>query len=264
MHAAIQLPRFALQAVLRARPQARRAAVAVLDVSESPLEQAKADQQRLLHVNAEAERHGIHAGMGAGMAMARCARLVLLHRSAEAESAAQEDVLECAAQWTPWYETTAPGLCVLDVSRVHQLADRLEACGRGIHERLAARHLKARIGFAEGADLAVLAAHAAEPVLIWRDAEADGATFLRALPVSALNPAPDTAELLRLWGRAGPRSISSDSGCAVSSTNCRRPANWKPTLSRSISRRWPTSSRATPRRYCSAPQARRSRNWSAA
>src|SRR6476619_4644552 len=98
MHAAIHLPCFALQAVLRARPQEKRAAVAVLEVTESPLEQAKADQQRLLHVNAEAERHGVHAGMACGMAMARCARLVLLHRNATAEERAQTEVLECAAQ----------------------------------------------------------------------------------------------------------------------------------------------------------------------
>lgn len=200
MHAAIHLPRFALQAVLRTRPQAKNAAVAVLDVAESPLEKTKADQQRLLHVNAEAERHGIHAGMAAGMAMARCSQLVLLHRSAEHEDAAQRDLLDCAAQWTPSYESTAPGLCVLDVSRVHNLAARLEECGRSIHAHLAAQRLHARIGFAPGADLAVLAAHAARPVLVWRDSETDGATFLRALPVSALSPAADTAGLLRLWG----------------------------------------------------------------
>jgi protein ImuB len=200
MHAAIHLPHFALQAVLRLRPQAKRAAVAVLEVSESPSEERKADQQRLLHVNAEAERHGIHAGMAAGMAMARCAPLVLLHRNGDAEHATQNEVLECAAQWTPDYETTAPGLCVLDVSRIHDLSHRLEACGRSIHAHLASRNLQARIGFAPGADLAVLAAHAATPVLVWRDAEADGASYLRALPLSVLSPAPETAELLRLWG----------------------------------------------------------------
>lgn len=200
MHAAIHLPRFALQAVLRTRPQAPRAATAVLEVEESPLEKTKADQHRLLHVNAEAERHGVHAGMGAGMALARCAQLVLLHRSAGHEDAAQRELLDCAAQWTPHYETTAPGLCVLDVSHVHGLDRRLEECGRSIHAQLTARRLHARIGFAPCADLAMLAAHAAKPVLIWRDAEMDGATFLRALPVGALSPAPDTAELLRLWG----------------------------------------------------------------
>jgi protein ImuB len=200
MHAAIHLPSFALQSVLRTRPQAKRTPVAVLEVSDSPLEQTKADQQRLLHVNAEAERHGIHAGMASGMAMARCARLVLLHRDAEAEGTAQGDVLKCAAQWTPHYEITAPGLCVLDVSRVHHLAERLEECGRSIHAHLATQHLHARIGFAPRADLAVLAAHAAKSVLVWRDTETNGAAYLRGLPLSASSPAADTAELLRLWG----------------------------------------------------------------
>ena len=200
MLAAIHLPRFALQAVLRAQPQPKRAAVAVLEVAESPLEKTKADQQCVLHVNAEAERHGIHAGMAAGMAMARCARLVLLHRRVEAEHDAQNEVLQCASQWTPYYETTSPGLCVLDLSRIHNLAHRLEECGRSIHEHLAAQRLRARIGFAPRADLAVLAAHAAKPVLVWGDAAEDGVAYLRTLPLSALSPTPDTAQLLRLWG----------------------------------------------------------------
>jgi protein ImuB len=200
MHAAIHLPRFALQAVLRTKPQGKRAAVAVLEVTESPLEQAMADQQRLLHVNEEAERHGIHAGMATGMAMARCPQLVLLHRDAGAEQSAQTVVLECAGQWTPDYETTAPGLCVLDVSRIHQLAHRLEECGRSIQEHLTGERLQARIGFASNPDLATLAAHAAKTVLVWRASEGDAATHLRALPLSALSPAADTAVLLRLWG----------------------------------------------------------------
>lgn len=200
MHAAVYIPRFALQAVLRGTPAAAHGAVAVLEITESPLEKAKSDQQRLLHVNAAAERQGIHAGMAAGMALARCPRLTLLHRSAAEEAAAQNALIECAARWTPDYETTAPGLCVLDVSRIHDLSHRLEACGQGIHAHLAVQSLQACIGFAPGADLAALAAHAAQPVMIWRDAKTDGTAYLRELPVHTLNPAPDAAELLRLWG----------------------------------------------------------------
>lgn len=202
MHAAIYVPRFALQALQRTMPvtDPGHAPAAVLEVTESPLEKAKEDQQRLLHVNAAAERQGVHAGMAAGMALARCPRLTLLHRHISSEEAAQHVLLECAAQWTPDYETTAPGLCVLDVSRVRGLAHRLDECGRDMHAHLAALRLQACVGIAPGADLAALAAHAAQPVMVWRDARADGTAYLRDLPVRTLGPAPDAAELLRLWG----------------------------------------------------------------
>jgi protein ImuB len=60
--------------------------------------------------------------------------------------------------------------------------------------------LQARIGFASNPDLAALAAHAAKPVLAWSASEEDASTHLRALPLSALSPAANTAVLLRLWG----------------------------------------------------------------
>jgi protein ImuB len=201
MFAAVHLPRFALQAVLRTQPQEGLVPMAILDVTEDgPSERAKIEQQRLLHVNAGAERCGVHAGMAAGMAMARCGRLVLLHRNAAAEQETQRLLLECASQWTPYYETSAPGLCVMDVSRIRGMTRRLEKCGRSLHAHLAASRIEARVGFAPGVDLAVLAAHAAQPVLVWRDGGSDAATYLRELPLSALGPEPDTAELLRLWG----------------------------------------------------------------
>lgn len=202
MYAAIQLPRFALQAVLRDSPRLTEIPVAVLDVFATPATEAprQTGQQRLLHVNTHAERQGIHSGMADGMAMARCPRLQLLPRDLDEELTAQNHLIECAALWSPDYEASSPGLCIVDVSRVRGVGQQLDECGHIIRQQLNAHHLDARIGFACNADLAVLAAHVAQPVLIWRDADKDATQHLRALPISSLNPSPEIAEPLRLWG----------------------------------------------------------------
>ena len=199
LHAALRIGRFQLQAVLRAHAAiARGTAAGLLDAE--PAENAGDAKVRLLHVNDAAQRHGVHAGMTATQAQARCARILFLHRDANEENRAQQDLLDCAALWTPDYETTAPGLCVLDLSRVRDIAGRKESCGRQMHEHLAERRLHARVGFAGNADLAMLAAHAADPVLVLRENTDDADRFLARLPVDALRPSPEIAETFRLWG----------------------------------------------------------------
>ena len=203
MYAAILLPRFALQAVLRSAPGLIDKPVAVLDVlatAESNAQRSRTSGRGLLHVNIAAERQGIHSGMADGMAMARCPRLQLLPRDLDAELSAQHLLIEHASAWSPDYEAACPGLCILDISRVRGLLDKLEECSRTIHDQLGAHLLDARIGCAPNADLAVLAAHAAQPILIWCDSDKDTTGHLHALSLSSLHPSAETAELLRLWG----------------------------------------------------------------
>ncbi len=199
LHAALWIGRFQLQAVLRAHAAiARGTAIGLLDAA--PAENARGAKVRLLHVNDAARRHGVHEGLTASQAQARSARILFLHRDLNEENRAQQDLLDCAALWTPDCEATAPGLCVLDLSRVRDIAGRREHCGRQMHEHLAQRRLHARVGFAGNADLAVLAAHAADPVLVLREHTDDTDRLLARLPVGALRPSPEVAETLRLWG----------------------------------------------------------------
>jgi protein ImuB len=199
LHAALWIERFQLQAVLRAHaPVTRGTVIGLLDAE--PAETARDAKVRLLHASHAAQRHGVHAGMTASQAQARCPRILFLHRDANEENRAQQDLLDCAALWTPDYEATAPGMCVLDLSRARDIAGRKEECGRRMHEHLAERRLHARVGFAGNAGLALLAAHAGDPVLVLRENTDDAEQFLARLPVEALRPAPDVAEALRLWG----------------------------------------------------------------
>ncbi len=63
-------------------------------------------------------------------------------------------------------------------------------------ERLAALHLRARIGVAANADLALLAARRAEPVLVVQNA----ATFLADIAIAEVDPPPQLLAVLCDWG----------------------------------------------------------------
>lgn len=195
MFAALRLPRFQLQAVLRVRPPKKRALLALLDETMA----GSRDQEHVLHATEAAERCGVHAGMTASQAQSRCPSLIFLHRDAEKETAAQRELLQCASCWTPDYEATLPGCCVLDLHRRRDVAGHEQAHGIKMREQLLRSELDARIGFAGNADLAMLATQGAQQVTVLRD-ENDEAGFLRDLPVSVLRPTPDTQQVLSLWG----------------------------------------------------------------
>ena len=194
MHAAIWLPRFQLQAVMRTQPVAH-ALVALLDEMAS----GARDKERVLHASEAAEKCGVSTGMTPSQAQARCAALVFLHRDAALEAAAQNELLNCATLWTPDYESTLPGCCVLDLTRNLRIRGKEESCGMKMHDHLRVQTLDARVGFATNADLAMLAAQAASPVLVLSDAQSEAA-FLHQLPVSVLRPSADHLRVLGLWG----------------------------------------------------------------
>lgn len=195
MQAAFWLPHFQLQAALRAQAGLRS------DMPLALLDEllGTRDKGRVLHASAAAERAGVRPGMAASQAQARCPRLVFIQRDLTAETAAQRELLEGAVLWTPDYESTLPGICLLDLSRARHLRGKEEASGLTMHEQLAQRRLDARVGFAINADLALLAAQAAEPVLVLRNDD-EAAAFLHALPVAALRPSADMHDVLSLWG----------------------------------------------------------------
>jgi protein ImuB len=195
IYAALWLPRFHLQAVLRG--QVVPGPVAVLDSCLDVGSAREKEESRILHANVAAEAQGVVAGQTPAQAQARSARLMLLHRDAEAEVAAQRLLLDVALQCSPYYEATAMGLCTAELTRVRSADERREEIGNTIRQSLAEHHLDARIGFAHNPDLAYLAARAADPLLILHD---DGQGFLQDLPLAALHPSPDLLRLLALWG----------------------------------------------------------------
>ncbi|MDB6139548.1 MAG: polymerase family protein [Verrucomicrobiaceae bacterium] len=195
MRAAIWLPRFQLQAALRDMPGSPSATLALLDEARARMK----EKDCVLHASETAERHGVHAGMTATQAQARCPRLIFLHRDAASEASAQQCLLDSALQWTPDYESTAPGVCVMDMDHLRDMGGNEEACGQSLHEQLLEEKLDARVGFAMNPDLAVLAAQVADPVRVLRN-DREAAAFLQNLPVTSLRPSQEILDILKLWG----------------------------------------------------------------
>ena len=177
----ILLPDFALQAALRHRVDERP--TAILSGAENKL--------TIYQLNAAARVEGVHAGMSSSQGLARCSHLRLLPRSPSEEAAATEALLECGFSCSPWVEATGEGVCTFELRR-----PRDERLGYRAITHLARLGLQARVGLASNPDLALLAAHAARPLLAVDDSRA----FLARLPISALGPSAPVAQILRKWG----------------------------------------------------------------
>ncbi|MDB6120231.1 MAG: polymerase family protein, partial [Verrucomicrobiaceae bacterium] len=180
---------------LRDMPAAPSATLALLDEAVAGAK----EKDRILHVNEAAERSGVHPGMTATQGQARCPRIVFLHRDPASEASAQQLLLDSALQWTPDYESTAPGICVMDLDHLRDMEGKEETCGHSLHEQLIDQKLDARVGFAMNVDLAILAAQAATPVLVLRN-DQEAAAFLHGLSITALRPSPEVLDILKLWG----------------------------------------------------------------
>lgn len=206
MFAAIHLPRPLLQSQLREHPGRRYQPVAVLDeagrLTTSNRERGKL---RVMEASGEAEEFGVQRGMTASQAQARCDDLVLFNRSSRSENCLTDLLLEVAEQFTPDFEDTEFGTCLLDLGGITAWEREAFPMARQIHERLLDHDLRCLVGMAENPDLAFLAAKACDyyseqdtPLLILRAKNLE--EFLHPLPVEVLDPEPALSEILELWG----------------------------------------------------------------
>lgn len=189
MFAVIHVPNFCLQSSLRHEPELRGQPVALVDTEFSkPL---------IFQVNAGAAAHRVEPGMTATQAMARCSHLTIKSRSPAQESAAAEVLLQTAHAFAANIEATAQGICTMEMTglRLHdELAKRNWALS--ILTALAQLHLEAKMGMAFTPALALLAAKGEQPVSLIENAD----EFVARLPIAALEPSPETSEILRRWG----------------------------------------------------------------
>ena len=147
--ACIYVPNFPVAAVLRAEPELRTRAVAVL-VGKPPLE-------TILAVNEKASRLGIAPGMTKPQAEL-CPELVLRPNSSLQNSAAHAALLDCAQSFSPCVEDAACDTALLDLDGMESLLGSLPQIARALRDRAAALGLDANIAVASNPDTAVIAA----------------------------------------------------------------------------------------------------------
>jgi protein ImuB len=147
--ACIYVPNFPVAAALRAEPELKTRAVAILE-GKPPLE-------KIIVVNEKAARMGISPGMTKAQAEL-CADLALRQRSPLQESSAHAALLDCAQSFSPCVEDAASDTILLDLAGMESLLGSLPDISLAIHNRAATLGLEANVAVASNPDTAVLAA----------------------------------------------------------------------------------------------------------
>src|SRR5690349_4557883 len=107
MFAVVFVPDFSLQAALRHEPELISRAVALTDPQLPKL--------GIIQFTSAASEAGVLEGMSASQAMARCAALVIKSRSSAQEQSATDILIQTAYGFSPFIESTAPGVCAMDL-----------------------------------------------------------------------------------------------------------------------------------------------------
>ncbi len=198
--ACIFVPDFPVEAILRAEPELRSQAVAVLE-GKPPL-------QTILAGNEKVRRAGISPGM-TKLQVEGCANIALRERSELQESAAHQALLDCAQSFSPRVEDVAPHTLLLDLSGLNQLFGSLPKIARKISHRASAIGLETNVAMAFTLEAALLAAHGFSGVTVVP--EGRESEVLASLPVAVLFAdeidLAGTEELLQTFNRWGIRKF---------------------------------------------------------
>src|SRR5712691_1609430 len=147
--ACIYVPNFPVAAALRAEPELKTHAVAILE-GKPPLE-------KIIAANEKAARMGIAPGMTKSQSELY-PELAMRPLSPLHESAAHAALLDCAQSFSPCVEDAACDTALLDLAGMESLLGSLPEISRAIHIRAATLGLEANIAVASNPDAAVLAA----------------------------------------------------------------------------------------------------------
>jgi len=197
--ACIYVPNFPIAAALRAEPELKPRAVAILE-GKPPLE-------KIIAVNETARRIGIAPGMIKAQAEL-CPELALRVRSSMQESTAHAALLDCAQSFSPCVEDAACDIALLDLAGMESLFGSLSEISRAIYNRAIALGLDANVAAAFNAEAAVLAARGLHGITVipeGKEAERLGplsveVLFADRLPDEEKKVADRLLETLDRWG----------------------------------------------------------------
>jgi protein ImuB len=205
--ACIFVPNFSVEALLRAEPELRLQAMAVLE--------GKAPLQKVLAVNEKAHQAGIEPGM-AKLQVEACPETALRARSLLQESAAHAALLDCAQSFSPRVEDAASDTLLLDLAGLETMLGSLPQIARKIARRASNLGLESNVAVASNFDTALLAARGFSGVTVI--AEGKEAEQLGSLPVEVMlgnvaagedeQNAGQILETLQRWGVRNLRALA--------------------------------------------------------
>jgi protein ImuB len=198
--ACLFVPNFSVEAILRAEPELRSQAMAVLE-GKPPL-------LTILAGNEKARRAGVLSGM-TKLQVEGCAEIALRERSELQESAAHQALLDCAQSFSPRVEDVASDTLLLDLSGLGALFGTLPNIAREIFHRASTMGLEINVAVAFTLEAALLAAHGFSGVTVVP--EGKESEVLGGLPVAVLfaneTDSADSEELLQTFSRWGIRKF---------------------------------------------------------
>ena len=187
--AAIHIPDFIVQAVVRGDRALRERAVAIVE-GTPPL-------WSVVAANRCAAQMGIELGMAKSQA-AQFTGVEIRHRSPAQEKATHEVLLDLGWSVSPRVEDSAPDTIVLDLAGLSGLFGPEEKLARELVERGSGLGVSARIAVAENIEVAILASRGMPGITLILPGEE--AKRLSELPMHTLLPAPEILETLTRWG----------------------------------------------------------------
>jgi protein ImuB len=206
--ACIFVPDFPVEALLRAEPELRSCATAVLE--------GKAPLQKVCTVNEKARRNGILPGM-TKLQIATCPGLVLRNRSALQEAAAHAALLDCAQSFSPRVEDAGCDTVLLDLAGLEPLFGSLPKIARDLARRACDLGLESHVAVASNPDTAVLAAYGFSGVTVIPEGKEAGQ--LGSLPLEVLfrrDSNLQNMEILERWGIRNLRALATLPDIALS------------------------------------------------
>jgi protein ImuB len=194
--ACIFVPDFPVAATVRAEPDLRTQAVAVVE-GKPPLE-------KILAANEEARQAGISSGM-TKLQAELCKQVTLRNRSELQESEAHRALLDCAQSFSPRVEDVAPDTLLLDLSGLEKLFGPLPKIAREISHRAWGMGVETNVAVSSTLESARLAARGFSGVTILP--EGKEAEVLGCLPLPVLfageqdlEKSKELSEIFRSWG----------------------------------------------------------------
>jgi len=198
MFAAIFIPDFPLEAIVRAEPLLRERAMAVLE-GAPPLE-------RVIIANAKAQVAGVVSGLTKAQAE-QSPKVVLRARSSDQEAAAHAALLDCAHAFSPRVEDAAPDTVLLDIAGLERLFGTPQKIARDLGGQISQIGLEARVGVASNIETALHAARGFEGITVIPPGEE--ALRLGPLSIDVLAPTPEIMQTLDSWGIRTLRALAS-------------------------------------------------------
>jgi protein ImuB len=194
LFACIYVPHFVVQASLRCEPEEKRTAwshrpVAILDGPDS--------LPRVFASNERAQLAGIELGITKAQA-AQCPDIILRKRIPKQEQAAQDALVDCAAEFSPKVESSSHGVVSLDIEGTERIFGPPQKLIRTLAHHAARVGFEVSVAVATNRDAAMLAAKGfTGTTVIQKDNEAD---CLAQLPIDVLPLSEAQAEILDAWG----------------------------------------------------------------